>query len=184
MNFNNGLRLEPICPRSGSFVHFPGFSSLLRTQSLTCRTVFFASKSDFAACSPHPSAKSATPFWLPSLSRVSVSNGSIRNEPYAHNPRSRPPRRPQLRTHNAQPRTPNAARTGPLYQYDLQKPQTSCINLLRSNNHRPITEHPNPKLGKPKPVTLLPFSVFTPLARPASRCRNAPDFSRPDPPPL
>jgi hypothetical protein len=56
--------------------------------------------------------------------------------------------------HNSQPRTPRAARTEALYQYDLQKPQTSCINLLRFDKYRPVTVHPNPKLGNPKPDTL------------------------------
>jgi hypothetical protein len=56
--------------------------------------------------------------------------------------------RPGFATRRAQ--NPPAARTEALYQYDLQKPQTSCINLLRSNNYRPVTEHPNPKLRNPK----------------------------------
>ena len=47
----------------------------------------------------------------------------------------------------------------------------------------PVSKVPDPKLRKPKSKTHQPFSVVAPLARPASRSRNAPDFSRPDPPP-
>ena len=91
--------------------------------------------------------------------------------------------RPASRRQNSQPRTPRAARTEALYQYDLQKPQTSCINLLRSNRYRHVTKVPNPKLRKPESKTLQPFSVVAPLPRPASRSRNDPDSPRPDPPP-
>ncbi len=133
---------------------------------------FFASKSDFAACSPDPPARSANSScplasFLPCRSVSSVVNSSIVSPGFAI-------RRDQC---------PRAARTEALYQYDLQKPQISCINLLRSNNYRPITEHPNPKLRIPESVTLQRFSVVAPPAKAASRSRNDPDFSRPDPRP-
>jgi hypothetical protein len=91
-NPNHGLRIEPISPRLGSFVHFPGFSSLLDPLSYQRPQDFFAPQPDLApivrtplaACSLRPSASSAKPsrllaFFLPCRSVSSVVNSSIVN---------------------------------------------------------------------------------------------------------
>jgi hypothetical protein len=140
-----------------------------------------------------PAAPSRRPSFSPA---VPPALGDPRQNPRTHSARSLSsirvdrchpwltyrPRIPVARyaTPGARPPRAPAAST----RYDLQKPQTSCINLLRSNKYRPVTKDPNPKLRKPEPVTLQPFSVVAPLARAASRSRSDPDFSRPDPLPL
>ncbi len=134
MKLSNELRIEPICPFSGSFVQFPGFSSLFRTQSSLYRTGFFVSKSDFAACSPLPPATSGNPFCPLAFLHPRRSMASLVHSPITN----LAPRRPELSTRRA-------ARTEALYQYDLQKPQTCCINLLRSNRCRLLPMFRSPK---------------------------------------
>jgi hypothetical protein len=129
LNLNKTLRIEPIRPRSGSFVHFPGFSSHFRTSDLRSSATFFrpTARSSRRSFSPphsvrsryHPRTHPPPAGFLPCRSVSSVVNSSIVSPAFAIRRVQHPP----------------AARTEALYQYDLHKPQISCINLLRSNKY-------------------------------------------------
>ena len=91
------LRIEPNFLRLGSFVHFPRFASLFRTQFLHRPQVFFAPRPDLApyhscprlpSALARPSTSSANPscplaFFLPCRSVSSVVNSSIASPGFA-----------------------------------------------------------------------------------------------------
>ncbi len=65
LNLNKALRIEPIRPRLGSFVHFSGFSSPLRRPVLPSPVIFFAPlpaahNSEFTTYNPEVRAPRAT----------------------------------------------------------------------------------------------------------------------------
>ena len=154
-NENTALRIAPICRRSGCSSIFRSFHRSSTPISAIAHKFFFAPQPDFPSHHFRPDCRllstSLDVVRGPLLPPLTLSLPCRSVSSVANPPTTNLALLPPTTTQNSQPTTPNAAHTGPLYQYDLQKPQTSCINLLRSNRYRHVTKIQTPNSENQNP---------------------------------